>query len=355
MRAVVLVWCIVLAACGAGSEFRAAAPSSSEEFALTIPSDRLWGGELRCRADGCWLFAVEHEANRAVLHRIAQRAIASSLYAPVAYHPDGARWIDDRYAVAAVEESRSLDVFDTTLPVLRRVAQGRLPFPPRNVMVWPAREGGWWLLALPYAGRHVAWLRWDPAMGMVGDPIVQTWCNEPWYVEAWHGSTPPLPQPGLLVACNADQTVGYVPLGADLSRRDVEAVAWQPLRTFPYRSRQARLTPSQRYLYVTQDLGGQVARMDTRTGVWVDVSHPVQRVNSVAPLDEHRVAWGAAGAIHLIRYDDDGGVVAHRSIPFDGFVETLYWYDIDGDARNDLLALDLTGTSSRILYDAIWP
>jgi len=346
---------MALAACGTGAESQAPASGVANESQLNIPSDRLWGGDVRCRADGCWLFAVEHEASAVVLHRIEGRAVASTVRAPVGYHPDGAQWIDDRHAVAAVEETHSLDIFDTANRGLKRIAQARVPFAPRNVAVLPAQSGGWWLLALPYAGTQVAWVHWDPAHGALADPIVQTWCEDPWYVDIWRGSTVALPQPGLLVACNAAQAVGYVPLGANPSRADIERARYQVLRTFPYRSRQARLTPSQRYLYVTQDLGGRVARLDTQTGVWTDVPHPVERVSSVAPLDDQRLAWGGDGGIHLVRYGSDGAVAAHRVIPLAGFVEFLRWYDIDRNGHADLLALDLSGTASHLFFDPVWP
>lgn len=353
--AVLLSWSL-LTGCGTGGEPHAPAPTIVDEAVVAIPADRLWGGELRCRADGCWLFAIEHEKGATILHRIARRTIEARATAPTAYHPDGARWIDDRYAVAAVEESQSLDIFDTAQQQLTRVAQARVPFAPRNVAVWPAAGGRYWLLALPYAGRQVAWWEWDPAQGLVNEPLVQTWCDEPWYVDAWKASSAALPLPGVLVACNAAQVVGYVPLkNVAPSRADVAQATWQLLRTFPYRSRQLRLTPSQRYLYVTQDLGAQVARMDTKTGVWSSLAHPSERASSVAPLDDRRVAWGGDRAIHLVEYDDRGHVRAHRAIPFEGYVEQLQWYDIEGMGSPALLALDLSATASRVLFDVRWP
>lgn len=349
----------LLAACAAPAEKVASAAATVESRdpasppQLRLPSPVVWGGQARCTpAAGCRWVAVEHEASAVVLYALQGRGQRLLDRQPVAYHPDSAKWIDDHHVVAAVEKSRSLDIFRvSTEGKLQRQAQIEVGFEPRDVLVLPARDGAWLLLATPYRGRKVAWALWRP-----GEPsprlVSQDWCDTPWHVTA----VPQGPQgqgAGLVAGCLDDNQVLYIPLPDTLEA----AAAAQPqrVRRFDHTPRRVAASPSGRYWYVALELGGQVARYDVGTNTWQMLPFTAFGAVGVAAYDDNIVAWGENNRVLIVRYDAAGQVLAQRSWPVSGLPTELQWIDVDRDGYADLISANSTGPASDILFGPLAP
>lgn len=319
---------------------------------MRLPSPEVWGGQARCtEVAGCRWVAVEHEVSAVVLYALdGGRQHLLSRHA-VAYHPDSAKWIDDRHVVAAVEKSRSLDIFAVTADgQLQPKAQIDVGFEPRDVMVLPARDGGWLLLATPYRGRQVAWVHWRP--NGATRVVPQTWCATPWHVTA----VPRGPRgqgPGLVTSCLDDNQVLYLPLPDALDT----AVATQPqaVHRFDHVARRVGVTPSGRYWYVALETGGKVARYDVTTDVWQMLPFTAFGAVGVAPYDDDTVAWGENNRVLIVRYDAAGQVLAQRSVPVSGLPTELQWIDVDRDGHLDLMSMNSTGPASDVLFGPSLP
>lgn len=319
---------------------------------LQLPSPEVWGGEVRCtHANGCRWVAVEHEVNTVVLYSIEGRRQRLLDRHTVAYHPDSAKWIDDQHVVAAVEKSRSLDIFSVSAEgKLQPKAQIDVGFEPRDVLVLPARDGGWLLLATPYRGQQVAWVHWRQD----APPRVarQSWCASPWHMTV----VPQGPRgqgPGLVTGCLDDNQVLYLPLPDTLDK----AVAAQPqvLRRFDHVPRRVGVTPSGRYWYVALELGGKVARYDLAADTWQMLPFSVFGAVGVAPYDDDTVAWGENNRVFIVRYDAAGQVVVQRSFPVSGLPTELQWIDVDRDGHLDLISMNSTGPASDVLFGPLVP
>lgn len=317
-----------------------------------IPSPDLWGGEVRCKPTGnCRLVAVEHEASRLVLYQFDGRGHRLLDRQPLAYHPDGAGWIDDHHVVAAVEMSRSLDIFHVdTEGRLQPRGQIVVGFQPRDVLVLPAKGGGWLMLATPYRGDEVAWVHWRPEG--THDVKLQKWCATPWHV-AWVPRGPGARGPGLVTSCLDDQRVLFMPAPTTLE----QAMATQPIevRRFDHVPRRVGVSPSGRYWYVALELGGRVARYDVEADRWQMLPFTEFGAVGVAPLDDDTVAWGENNRVLIVRYAADGAVVAQRSLPVSGLPTQLQWIDLDRDGEPDLLSLNSTGPASDVHYGPVRP
>ena len=320
---------------------------------LRLPSPEVWGGQAHCTpVAGCRWVAVEHEASAVVLYAVQGRNQRLLDRQPVAYHPDSAKWIDDHHIVAAVEKSQSLDIFAVSAQgKLQRQAQISVGFEPRDVLVLPARDGAWLLLATPYRGRKVAWALWRP-----GEPSPrvesQAWCDTPWHVTV----VPQGPRgqgAGLVTGCMDDNQVLYMPLPDSLDN----ALAVQPQRVhrFDHVPRRVGVTPSGRYWYVALELGGKVARYDVVADAWQMLPFTAFGAVGVAPYDDDTVAWGENNRVLIVRYDAAGQVLAQRSWPVSGLPTELQWIDMDRDGYADLISANSTGPASDILFGPLAP
>lgn len=317
-----------------------------------IPSPDLWGGEARCKpAASCRLVAVEHETSRLVLYQFGGRGHRLLDRQPLAYHPDGAAWIDDHHVVAAVEMSRSLDIFhvdgDGRMQPRAQIVVG---FQPRDVVVLPEKTGGWLMLATPYRGDEVAWVHWR-ADG-THDIRLQKWCATPWHV-AWVPRGPGGRGPGLVTSCLDDHRVLFMPEPQTWD----QVTATRPLevRRFDHVPRRVGVSPSGRYWYVALELGGRVARYDVEADRWQMLPFTEFGAVGVAPLDDDTVAWGENNRVLVVRYDAEGTVLAQRSLPVSGLPTQLQWVDLDGDGEPDLLSLNSTGPASDVHYGPVRP
>jgi hypothetical protein len=324
---------------------------------VTIPSQALWGGDVRCMHSGCYLFAVEHSDNAAVLYRLTREGAQLLDRQPVAFHPDGARWLDDRWAVAAVEGSNSLDLFAVDVPRLRLQQRIEIGFPPRNVFAWSLGEGQWLLLGLPYSGDQVAWVQWSRSTGQAQVHRVR-WCERPWFVAAQgatKGVTVSLPD-RLFVACYFDKAVAMVDLRGVRSARDASERPPLVKQTFPYHVYAVGADRERQAVFATQDMGSQAWWYDSSTDGFSVRTHGLPGTLSVTPRDRDTVAWGwRDGVVRLVRYARDGSVAGSRDLLAPGFPTTLHWVDIDGNGHDDLVVLHSSDHPSLIYFDVELP
>lgn len=354
---------LLLAACQSptvhqGQAAAGAAVAGLQRMALDVPTP--WGGELRCAgAEGCRLIAVEHEPSTVVLHQVGPRRGMSRFLdrQKVAYHPDSAIWLADDLVAAAVEETTSLDIFRVQGERLVPVEQIKLGFAPRDVLLVQGDNGRYRLLATPYSGSNVAWVDYAPAQ--TGPDRVRvtarSWCKTPWHPVAV-SRAPGAPTGGLAVACLDGQEVSFLPQ-ADLPGADARTLLKvpSPSRIVP---RQARPSPSGRWLYVALETGARNLRIDMDSGAFQWIAAPVQRATSVLPLGDDLVIWGDDLWLYLQRLDAQGQVLETRWLPVGGFPTGLQLLDVDGDGVDDLVVLNSAILPDRkaveIIYGPLW-
>jgi hypothetical protein len=256
--------------------------------------------------------------------------------------------VGNNLVVAAVETSKSLDVFsvsaDGQLSLVRQIFVG---FEPRDVHVLPAEDGGWLMVATPYKGKEVAWVHWREG----AEPMrhMQKWCDTPWHVSDVPAGKDGMA--GLLTSCRDDRQLLHMPK----PRTWAQVLALQPkvMRTFDHIPREARATPSGRYWYVALELGGRVARYDTTTSQWSWMPFSNFGAVGVAPFDDDTVAWGEDSRIFIHRYDAEGKVVAEITHKTSGFPTGLQWADLDADGTLDLLVMNSAGTAVDVIYSPL--
>lgn len=315
-----------------------------------LPSPDVWGGQARCTAAGCRWLGVEHEQSQVALYRLEGRRAALMDRVPVAYHPDSARWLDDRHAVAAVETSKSLDIFAVAEQgKLRLVQRIDVKFEPRDVHVIPARDGGWLMVATPYRGDRVAWVYWKE--GVEPRTHFQAWCGTPWHVSDTPAGAKG--EAGLLTSCRDDRRVLHMP--RPQTWEEVKTLQPRVVRTFDHIPREVRASPSGRYWYVALELGGRVARYDTARDTWQLMPFTEFGAVGIAPLTDDTVAWGENERVLLQRYDDEGRVIAEKSLPVSGFPTGLQWIDLDGDGHLDLVVMNSAGPAVDVLWGPLAP
>jgi hypothetical protein len=333
---------------GSGVANQAAAPTTLAGGSLALPSPDVWGGEARCTASACQWFGVEHETSHAVLYKFEGRKAVLTDRVKVAYHPDSARWLSDHLVVAAVETSKSLDVFSVSPEgKLSKLKQIDVGMQPRDVHVMPAQGGGWLMVATPYKGDEVAWIHWREGQ----EPVrhMQKWCGTPWHVSDVPAGKEGVA--GLLTSCRDDRQVLYMPRPNSWA----QVLALQPkvMYTFDHIPREVRSTPSGRYWYVAIELGGRVARYDTTTSQWTWMPFSDFGAVSVAPLSDDTVAWGENNRIIINRYDADGKVLSESVIKTSGFPTGLQWKDVDADGAPDLIVMNSAGVAVDIIYNPL--
>lgn len=314
---------------------------------LSFPAPDAWGGEVRCGGGQCRLALVEHEAGFVVLHRFEGRKLRELARAKLAYHPDSATWLDGDLLVTAVEAGGTLDVFRTTANGLQRLAQLPMNFAPREALVLGGTGGVHHLLAVPYSGDTVAWLRWRQGAATTERLQRSVLCKAPWHPVAV-ARAPKLPAGGIAVGCLDDRRVMWAaPPDAGLPTRE--------LARFDAVPRQVQPSPSGRWLYVALETGGRNARIDMDTGAVQFVPSPIETgVVAVAPLTDDLVAWSADGRIYLQQLDAAGAVLQTRWLATSGFGTGLQLIDVDGDGQQDLLVLNSAGRDSDVIFGPLW-
>lgn len=315
------------------------------QIAIQVPV--AWGGEVRCRNGSCLLAAVEHEESMVVVHRIQGRKSMPLDRAKVAYHPDSAAWLEDDLLVAAVEATNTLDIFRVKNDKLERLQQIKVNLPPRDVIVVKAENGRYTLMATPYSGKQVAFVL-DWAVNDTKAPNVQktTWCEAP-----WHPTKLPMAKgitgPAIGLACLDGKQLMAVPVSDLLAKPTV-------LANFPVVSRNARPTPSGKWVYVSLETEARNARVSMETGELQWVKSPLTGSVSVAPLDDDLVVWGEDRELYLQRLDAQGEVLETRWYAVNGFATTLQLLDVDNDGERDVVVYNSGGETIDIVYGPLW-
>lgn len=315
-----------------------------------------WGGEVRCSALSCRLVAVEHGAGNVVLYQLNGRQPARLLdRQAVAYHPDSAIWLADDLVAAAVELTGSLDIFRVEDGHLRRIDQIILGITPRDVVrVSDDGQGRYRLLATPYSGEEVAWVDYAPAQPQATKVVRRRWCEAPWHpVRVDHA--PGVPGGGVAVACRGAQRV-VLALQGDLTGavRTLAAPKFQQ----PLAMRQARPSPSGKWLFVAMETGERNFRINMDSGELQWLAFPPTGAVAVLPLSDDLVIWGDDLRLHMQRLDGQGQVLETRYLPVDGLATGLQLQDVDGDGEPDLVAYNASVLSRKkgvnILFGPLW-
>ena len=315
------------------------------QIAIKVPV--AWGGEVRCRNGVCLLAAVEHEESMVVVHRIEGRKSIPLDRAQVAYHPDSAAWLEDDLLVAAVEATNTLDIFRLKNDKLERLQQIKVDFPPRDVIVVKSENGRHTIMATPYSGKQVAWvLDWAVADTQVPNVKKTTWCEAP-----WHPTKLPMAKgisgPAVGLSCLDGKQLMAVPASDLLAKPMV-------LATFPVVSRNARPTPSGKWVYVSLETEARNARVNMETGELQWVKSPLTGSVSVAPLDDDLVVWGEDRELYLQHLGPKGDVLETRWYAVNGFATSLQLLDVDNDGERDLVVYNSGGETIDIVYGPLW-
>lgn len=345
-----LPWALLLAGCQISSVPVSASGNGTEPQVVVdrnnIDAPLAWGGEVRCGSRDCYLGVVEHETSKLALHRLSGRASFFVDRQPLAYHPDSAKWLKDDLLVAAVEESDSLDVFRIEREKLVRVQQIGIAFHPRDVILLGTKGGEHHMLATPYSGKRVAWVRWQEDNSATARVEWADWCASPWH-PVKVSRTPKLDGAAIAVACLDDRKVVVVPenkLAADPIS----------LAKFQYVPRMARPSPSGKWLYIAIEIGGKNARIDMDSGeVQFIGAHEAGSV-SVAPISDEFVVWGGDRLLQLQRVANDGTIKEQRWLPTSGFSTGLQLVDADGDGEQDVIVFNSDEGGVDIIYGPLW-
>ena len=341
---------VALSACQSAGSGSAATPVAEPVAPagpphVTFSAPDVWGGQARCKADGCQLVLVEHEVGQVVLHQFKGRSVAELDRVPVAYHPDSAKWLTDTWVVAAVERDFSLEFF--TVDQTKLVRQHKIPvgFAPRDVTVLAQEGDAFTLMATPYSGKGVAVVQWTLGE-KTGRVTPVQWCDWPWH-PVGVSRAPQGRGAGAVVACLKDRKLVYV------SAQDWMAPPAE-LATFNAVARQAKPSPSGKWAYVALETGKRTVRVDMDTGELQYLQSPLTGAVSVAPLSDDLVIWGEADSLYIHRYDAAGQVLETRWLAASGFPTELQLIDLDGDGEKDLLILNSAGKLADVYYGPIW-
>lgn len=323
------------------------AASNSKLGRIAIDAPLAWGGQVRCKGVLCRLAVVEHEEGVLALHEFRGRSHRLLDRQRLAYHPDSAVWLTDTLLAAAVEGSTSVDLFRIEQDRLVRVNQIKIGFSPRDVVVAPSDPGRHRVLVTPYSGSDVVWIDWAEAHSATATVQTQRWCKTPWHpvhVDRLPGAI----GSGFVVACLDGRRVIAVPDGQG------RAQAPQELATFPAIPRQARPSPSGRWLYVALETGGRNARINMADGELQWLAAAPTGAVSVAPLADDVVIWGEDNHLTFQRLDARGAVLETRELSTSGFSTGLQLIDVDGDGQLDLFVLNSSGMRSDIIFGPLW-
>jgi len=325
-----------------------------ERLSLDIPI--AWGGEVRCTtAYGCRLVAVEHENNAVVLHQLESNRTSRLLdKQPVAHHPDGAAWLADDLVVVAVEGTSSLDVYRVEGEKLRLLEQIYVGFSPRDVVLLDAAQGRYQLLTTPYSGKEMVFVDYAPDASTTR--IARSvWCEAPWHPVRVERA-PDSPKGGVAVACLREQQVLFAP--HDAAKQTPQALFKISGETWIV-PRQARISPSGRWLYVALETGRRNVRIDMDSGVTEWIVAPVPGAVSVLPIEDDLVIWGFGASLYIQRLGAQGEILETRWLDTAGFPTGLQWQDVDNDGEPDLIvfnssSLPKTNAGVEVIYGPVW-
>lgn len=313
---------------------------------LAIEAPMAWGGALRCSAQGCLLGIAKHESSEIALYKLDGRKSSLLDQQSVAYHPDSAAWMSDHLLVAAVEGSSSLDIFRVVDDKLVRVQQVPIGFAPRDVMVVKFDAGVYTLLATPYSGQKVAWVRWSEDGHEAVKVQSALWCKTPWHPTRAN-KIPGVVGGGLVVACLDDHKV------IGVSDTD-EMAPPHTLAQFEATPRQVRLSPSGRWLYVALETGGRNARINMETGALQWIAAPPAGSVSIAPMGDDLVIWGSDRQLSLQRLDAQGVAEETRWLKTSGFSTGLQLVDADRDGEPDVVVYNSAGDRVDVIFGPLW-
>ena len=346
----VLPWVVLTAGCKMSmtqSASNAGNPQPSvdaDRHNIDVPL--AWGGEMRCSSLGCYLGVVEHETSKLALHRMHGRKSIFLDRQPLAYHPDSAIWLTDQLLVAAVEDSNSLDVFKVEHERLMRVQQIGIAFHPRDVIWLDSVGAEHSMLAVPYSGRQIAKVTWHEASSAAAKVEWAEWCASPWH-PVKVSRAPSFTGAGIVVACLDDRKVIAIPKDRLLTR-PVTLVNFQNI------PRQARPSPSGKWLYVALEIGGKNARIDMDTGnVQMLDAHEAGSVSVVA-LSDDVVIWGGDQMLQIQRIDSEGNIMENRWLRTSGFSTGLQLLDVDQDGERDIVVFNSAGGGVDVLFGPLW-
>lgn len=320
---------------------------------LILEVEGAWGGEVRCLEDGsCRLGAVEHNGDAVSVYELRGRLGELIGRQEVAHHPDSAVWLDDETLIAAVEVSRSLDVFRVLDDGgIEPAGQIPLDIAPRTVRLLPPQaESGipaHRLVVAPYSGSTVNYVEWSTIQSAEDAAVVSAkWCGTPWYPSVVERAPRHSEELGVAVACYDERRVIWMPQSALLKPAEELAV-------FEGVPRQVKPSPDGRWLYVAIELFGQNARIDMDSGEVQMLHHPEPSTFSVAPFADDYVIWGGDLLLSLQKFDSDGQVIETRWLPAAGVVEDIQLVDIDGDGEQDLVVFGAE-EEVEILFGPLW-
>lgn len=320
--------------------------SKPPKESIKIEAPFAWGGEGRCSALGCLLGLVEHENNMVAVHKIQGNTSTVLGKVPVGYHPDSAFWIDDEYLGAAVEFSQSLDIFKIQTNKIEKIAEHQFSFRPRNGLLVEKANEEYTLLAVPYSGSKIGWVKFNINNKTEVKTTETTWCEAPWHpslVDYYPGGG----KKAVAVACRGDGHIIAAPVYGD---------NWpiKTLATFKDVPRQVKPSPSGKWLYVSLELNEYNARINMLTGAVQKIKIPGNGSFSVAPISDDFVAWGVSNKIYLQKINDDGEVMEQRFLATSGFSSDLKKYDINKDGYDDLIVFNSNNEFVDILFGPLW-
>ena len=316
---------------------------------LTLPAHHAWGGDARCDANECRIVFVEHEGNAVTLHRIDSKRNSQLLdRVQVGYHPDSAKWLNDHLVAATVEDTQSIDVFDASHGKLRLLQQITVGFAPRDLHVVERSADSFTLVVSPYSGDDVVWLTISKDGRTLISKTSEAWCRSPRHPvllpSGWMGAGP-----GVAVGCDRDFRLLFRSLDLGTPLRVPTQIS-----RFDNVPRQVMPSPSGQWLYVTQELGGRNARINTRTGATQWIKAPRWGAVSVMPITDDFVAWGEGERVYLQQIDGSGGVTEERWLPVSGFPTQLQVIDLDRDAEPDLIVFNSAGDRVDVIFGPLW-
>lgn len=319
---------------------------ADDDVHVTFEADQAWGGEVRCDAGTCRLVLVEHRSSHVSVYDVAPDAVRRLDRQQVAYHPDSAVWLGPGRVAAAVETSRSLDLFDFKDEQLQPQAQISIGFAPRDLLQLPAPQGHYRVLATPYRGTEVALVEWSASQPQGAEVQRGRWCEAPWHPVPVTRA-PAQDGAGWAVGCLDDHIVVWVPQDAPLSEPHVLA----KFNTVP---RQVAPSPSGQWLYVALENAGRNARINMDSGEVQTMPAPTTGAVSAAPLDDDLVIWGDDQRVYLQQLDGDGQVQETRWLPTSGFATGLQLIDLDDDGELDLVVLNSADQRSDVIRGPLW-
>ena len=313
---------------------------------INVEAPLAWGGEMRCGARVCYLGVVEHESSKLALFRLIGRKSMLLERQPLAYHPDSAIWLTDNLVVAAVEDSESLDEFRFDQERLTRVRQIGIAFHPRDVILLETNGSEHQMLAVPYSGKRVAWIKWQETLAAAADVQWADWCASPWHPQKVN-RTPEFGGAAIAVACLDDRKVVVAP-------RNQLIATPKTLASFQNVPRMVRISPSGKWLYVAIEIGGKNARIDMDSGEVQMLDADESGSVSVAPINDDFVIWGGDRLLQLQRIASDGHIKEQRWLRTSGFSTGIQLLDVDRDGEQDAVIFNSDDGGVDIIYGPIW-